>query len=266
MLSARGIERDSLGKRMMMKRMIAKHIARLVLRAAAGRTLPGFACALVACIFVLSGCSHRNPETTARRYCEAVNTGDANLLKSLFEKRSQKNAAQCASMFFRCQVNNQHKVVEQCQVESISPPYAVISCRWREGSCTNSLPKLLVLYLLHDGQIKYDSIFLAHPALALRFVLQEMASEDLNFRQAASKFIRLWKVPALDFAPDGPVDERAKSVQRFRDWIDKNEATFDPYGDERIPALPIELDRLSKADPSLNADAITNTSANAQAE
>ena len=105
---------------------------------------------------------------------------------------------------------------------------------------------LASLYILPDGRIKYDPIFVGHPALALHGLLSQMENDDIRFRQSAFRTLTNWNLPLFGFTPVASPDERAHSTAQFRHWVEKNEDTFD-LGKVKIPVSPLDQERIEKA-------------------
>ena len=130
-----------------------------------------------------------------------------------------------------------------CSIESVTPPYATIRY---QTAWDKEIPEIRgTLYILPDGKIKYDPVYLFHPALALRGLLSQMESEKVLQRQSAYTTLTEWEIPLFDFAPEAPGEERSTSIENFRMWLDKHEATFD-LGKPKIPLSPIDLKRMEQ--------------------
>lgn len=184
---------------------------------------------------LLSGCASRTPDNTAERYRNALLAGDYSSFKALFENERQTYIHE--ETFGRLRPT-------KCEIETVSPPYVFIRYRlpldedWPEETGS--------LYILPDGRIKYDPIFVMHPALALRGLLSQMENDDVRYRQSAFRTLTKWEVPLFGFSPDAPPEARTNSVAKFRQWMKKNETTFD-MGQVKIPVSPVDQERMEKA-------------------
>ena len=186
-------------------------------------------------LVLMAGCAKPTPENTARRYSEALLSGDFASFKALFDKERQKYLKE--DTFRRLKP-------PKCVVESIAAPYATVRYRipldadWPEERAT--------LYILPSGRIKYDPIFLVHPALALRGLLSQIANDDIRYRQSAFRTLTKWAIPTFGFDPTAELATQTNSIARFRHWVQENESTFDT-GTVKIPASPVDRERLEKA-------------------
>jgi hypothetical protein len=185
-------------------------------------------------VAVLTGCASPTPRSTAQQYCKALLAGDFAAFKSLFDNRYQ---------FYL--IEGTFKVIRpsQCQVGAITPPYATIEyhIEWK-----GVLKKLKgSLYLFPNGRIKYDPLFVGHPALALRGILRQMENDNVLFRKSAFRTLTKWKLPTFGFRPEATPQSRRKSISRFRGWVEKNEGDFD-IGDVKIPLSPFDQKRIQE--------------------
>ena len=186
-------------------------------------------------ILLLAGCASRTPESTAKRYCEALLTRDFPSFRALFEKDRQQYLSE--DMFNRMTPTS-------CAVQTVAPPYATI--RYRIASDGDWPEAVGSLYILPDGSIKYDPIFCGHPAVALRGLLSQMVNDDIRFRQSAFHTLTNWELPLFEYTPDADPKVRTNSVAQFKDWVRMNEARFD-LGKVKIPVSPADQERIEKA-------------------
>jgi hypothetical protein len=193
---------------------------------------------IISCIFVaalLTGCASRTPKTTAEQYAADILAGDYLSFTTLFEKERQGYIHEQTFGKLR---------PTKCAVEAITPPYVTI--RYRLPLDEDWPEETGVLYILPNGRIKYDPIFVMHPALALRGLLTQMENDDIRYRQSAFRTLTKWGLPLFGFTPNAEPKVRTNSVIRFRAWIEKNESTFD-MGKVKIPVSPIDQERMEKA-------------------
>lgn len=185
-------------------------------------------------IAMVTGCTTSSPEKTATQYCNALLEHDFELFKSLYPESRRPTLNE--DSFKRMKLSS-------CSVESVAPPYATIRYRVAWDQEIPEMPG--TLYILPNGKIKYDPIFSGHPALALRGLLLQMESEELLQRKSAFMTLTKWKLPLFGFDPEAPAAERSASTEKFREWVENNEATFD-LGKPVIPLSPIDRERLEK--------------------
>jgi hypothetical protein len=184
---------------------------------------------------LVAGCASHNPKDTAQKYCTSLLAGDYSAFKALFEKERQSYIHE--DMFGNLRPT-------KCVIESVLPPYVTIRYRLPLGE--DWPEETGVLYILPDGRIKYDPVFVMHPALALCGLLSQMENDDVRYRQSAFRTLTKWELPVFGFGPDAEPELRTNSVARFRNWIEENEFTFD-MGVVKIPVSPIDQERMDKA-------------------
>ena len=195
---------------------------------------------LLALAQLFAACTTREPEITAQHYCDSLTAEDFTAFKSLFAEDRQKYFSE--DVFKRINLTS-------CEVEAVSSSYVTIRYQFHPDEQS---PKMIgSLYIFPNGKIKYDPIFLGHPALALRGILSQMEHEDVRYRQSAQRTLTKWEIPLFGFLPDAEVNVRTKSISAFRDWIDENEATFD-LGKVKIPVSSIDQQRTENASHNHN--------------
>lgn len=188
---------------------------------------------IIVTAFLLCGCTKESPEMTAKQYCDTLLNGDFKAFQSLFDTEKQSYILETTF--------NQIKLTK-CEVISASEPYAII--RYRIPLDESWPTETGCLYLLPNGKIKYDPIFVGHPALGLRSFIQQMKADDVRSRQSVFSILKTWSLPLYGFDPDATTDERTDSIAKFQNWVDENEATYDA-GKIKIPVSPIDLDRIN---------------------
>ncbi len=184
---------------------------------------------------LLAGCASRKPEDTAQQYCSALLAGDYASFKMLFEKERQSYIHEGTFRKLR---------PTKCDIESVSVPYVTI--RYRLPLDQDWPEETGVLYILPNGRIKYDPIYVMHPALALRGLLSQIENDDIRYRHSAVRTLTKWQIPLFGFTPDAEPNMRTNSITEFRNWIEKNESTFD-MGEVKISVSPIDQERMEKA-------------------
>lgn len=184
---------------------------------------------------LFAGCGEPKPDAVAQHYSQALRSGDFELFKSLFQEDKRK---------FLNEETFHSVTTTYVEILAIAPPYITVQTRipW-DGTVVEQTG---TVYLLPNSRIKYAPIFMGHPALALRGLLSQMGNDHIGFRQSAFRTLTNWELPHFGFDPDAAPALRSKSVDHFREWVEKNESTFD-LGKIKIPVSPIDLERMRKA-------------------
>lgn len=200
---------------------------------------------MVVAVLLMVGCTAAQPDDVALRYAQALRSGDFAAFKGLWQAGAQ-----------RALNENVFRIMQPEKVEVVQATACYITLCYRLSIHKNRPEQMGTVYLLPDGKVKYDPIFLMHPALYLRGLLPQLQSGDLQRRQSALWSMEKMKIPAYGFAPDAALEQRAQAIVQIQQWIDKNEATFD-CGDPKIPLSAVDLQKaralLPKSHPATPA-------------
>lgn len=169
---------------------------------------------------------------TAKHYCDAINAGNYVAFKELFDSRYQPLLTE--NMFRGLRPSS-------CSTKHIDVPYATIE--YTSPGDVSAGEQYGSLYLLPNGKIKYDPIYIRHPALSLRGIVELMESEDLIFRQNAFKRMLAWNLPMFGFDPGVEPYTQFISIEQFASWVFENETTFD-LTEPKLPLSPLDQERI----------------------
>ena len=168
----------------------------------------------------------------ARQYCDSINAGNFEVFKSLFS--ANYHALLTEDLF--CGIRP-----ASCRLDSIDPPHAII--RYTTQANDEETEQIGSIYFLSNGKIKYDPIYIRHPALSLRVILSQMESEEPLFRENAFRRMKTWHLPLFGFNPSSEPYTQSVSVDQFGKWVEENEPSFD-LSEPKMPLSSLDLEVL----------------------
>ena len=196
----------------------------------------------IICVVLCFGCRPTatdvaaRSDAIAREYATALQEHDFVRFQMLFEESRRKGLSERTFRFVANTVTNVDAL-------STSEQYPSIQITLTQGHDGRTAVQTGSLYVTSLGKIKYDPVFIQHPAFGIGGVIEQLESDDIRVRGGELNILTKLHIPTFGFSPDDQKQKRDGRIAEMKKWWLENRRSYD-VGEHRLPISTVDLQAL----------------------